>query len=99
MKSIKELVDRIDEELADAKYYAEMYVEKKARLESEDASSYKKMANDELDHANRLHTMAVNTIKLVEKVYQAPESMQEAWRKAHTEYVEKVAWIKQMLTL
>lgn len=99
MKSIKELVERIDEELTDAKYYAEMYVEKKTRSESDDASSYKKMANDELDHAMRLHTMAVNEIKNVEKIYQAPESMQEAWKKSHAEYVEKSAWIKQMLTL
>lgn len=99
MKHIKELVERIDEELTDAKYYAEMYVEKKVRNESEYAANYKKMANDELDHATRLHTMAVNEIKEVEKVYQAPESMKESWRKSHAEYVEKTAWIKQMLSL
>ena len=57
------------------------------------------MANDELKHSGYIHEMAVQEIEELKKVYTAPSDMQEKWDKSHKEYVEKVAWIKQMLTL
>lgn len=99
MKKIKKLVDAIDEELGGAQDYAESYVECKAAGETDRAASYKKMAQDELDHAQRLHTMAVQEIKALEKIYTAPADMQAVWDASHKTYVEKAAWIKQMLSL
>ena len=99
MKYIKKLVDAIDEEIESAKEYAEQYVESKAKNDMQKATKYKEMANDELKHATYEHEWAVNEIERISKIYTAPVEMQEAWEKSHKEYVEKVAWIKQMLAM
>ena len=99
MKSIKKFVDAIDDEIESAKEYAEEYVEHKAKGDMQTANKYKEMANDELKHANYEHEWAVKQIDEISKVYEAPAEMQEAWDKAHKEYVGKVAWIKQMLAM
>lgn len=99
MRKIKKFVDAISEELEDAKEYAESYVEAKAKGETGIANRYKEMAGDEIKHAMYLHEMVVAEIKEISKVYTPPSDMQEKWDMAHKEYVEKVAWIKQMLVL
>ena len=98
MKQIQEYVNKIDEELNDAKCYAEKYVYCKAKG-SNRAMQYKSMANDELNHAMINHGFAVEEIETVNKVFTAPAEMQEAWDKSHREYVERTAWIKQMLAM
>ena len=99
MRSIKNYVEAIDEELEGAKDYAEKYVERKAKGDMQSANRYKEMANDELKHASYIHEWAVKEIDEISKVYTAPVEMQEAWEKSHKEYVEKTAWIKQMLAM
>lgn len=99
MKKIKEYVEAIDEELEDAKEYAEKYVECKAKDNMQSATKYKEMANDELKHAMYLHEWVVKEIEEVSRVFTTPTEMQEKWDKAHKEYVEKVAWIRQMLSM
>lgn len=99
MKMIKDLVEHINEEIEDAKHYAEKYVECKAKGNTSRSNRYKEMASDELNHATYLHEMAVQEIDELKRVYTAPAYMQEKWEKAHIEYVEKVAWIKQMLAM
>jgi hypothetical protein len=92
-------IDAIDEEIDGAKNYAEKYVESKARGDMNKANRYKEMANDELKHAMYNHEFAVAAIDEVSKVFKAPADMEEKWQKSHKEYVEKVAWIKQMLAM
>lgn len=99
MKLIKHFVEAIDDEIHGAKEYAEKYVECKAKGNTSNATKYKEMANDELKHAMYQHEWAVKEIEEISKVYTAPAEMQEMWDKAHKNYVEKVAWIKQMLAL
>lgn len=99
MKYIKKLVDEIDEEICGAKEYAEMYVEQKAKGNSSWASRFKQMSNDELSHAMALHDYATEEIVRLNQVFKAPAEMQEAWDKSHVDYVEKVAWVKQMLSM
>ena len=99
MKMIKNLIEQLDEEIEGAKEYAEKYVECKAKGNMTRANRYKEMATDELKHTGYIHEMAVQEIQELKKVYTAPADMQEKWDKAHKEYVERVAWIKQMLTL
>jgi hypothetical protein len=99
MKIIKKYVERIEEEIEDAQHYAERFVECKAKGHMSDANTYAEMANDELKHATYIHRMAVQAIEEIAKVYQPPEEMMEKWEKAHRCYVEKVAWIKQMLAM
>lgn len=99
MKIIKDLVERISEEIEDAKHYAEKYVECKAKGNTSHANRFKEMANDELKHATYIHEFAVQEINGIKNVYTAPVDMQEKWNKAHAEFVEKVAWVKQMLAM
>lgn len=99
MKSIKKYVDAIKDEVHSAEEYAEMYVEHKAKGNMSAATKLKEMANDELKHAGYEHEWAVAEIEELSKVYTAPVEMMEAWEKAHKEYVQKVAWIKQMLAM
>lgn len=100
MKMIKILVDHIDDELCDAQKYAENYVEKKAMGETQTASKYKEMSTDELKHATYIHDMVVEQIKKIQGAgITPPAEMMENWQNEHKKYVDKVAWIKQMLTL
>ena len=99
MKSIKKYVDHIEDEIEGAKEYAEKYVECKAKGNMTNANKYKEMATDELKHTGYIHEFAVQEIEELKKVYTPPVDMLDKWNKAHKEYVEKVAWIKQMLTL
>ena len=99
MRTIKKFVEQIEVEIEGAKEYAERYVECKAKGNMPRANKFQEMASDELKHANYIHEMAVQEIEEIRKVYTAPVDMQEKWEKAHKEYVEKVAWIKQMLAM
>lgn len=99
MKLIKQYVEGIEEELEGAKEYAEKYVEAKVKGDANKSNRYKEMAMDELKHCSYLHEWAVNEISAISKVYTPPADMQEKWDKAHVQYVEKAAWIKQMLSM
>ena len=101
MKKIADYVDGIRDEVNGAKEYANKYVEEKALSSNNGrASTYKKMANDELDHATLLHQMASEDIQEIRKVYpNPPTDMQEEWNKTHKQFVEEVSWVRQMLNM
>lgn len=99
MTKIKKYVEAIDEELESAKSYAESYVECKAKSDTSWANKYKEMAQDELKHAMYIHDRATADIEELSKVYTPPAEMQKKWDESHKIYVEKTAWIKQMLAM
>lgn len=99
MRKIKHYVEEIEEEVEGARRYAEKYVEEKAKGQTTLANRYREMAGDELKHATYIHEMAVAEIEQISKVFKPPVEMEEKWEKAHKEFVEKVAWIKQMLAM
>lgn len=99
MKKIQNLVDQMCEEIESAKDYAECYLDFKAKGNSAWASKYKGMAEDELKHAMIIHDRAIEEITTLQKVYTPPVEMEEKWNEAHKKYVEKAAWVKQMLAL
>lgn len=99
MKAIKLYVEAIEEEIEGAKNYAEKYVEAKAKGNIEKAEHYKEMANDELKHASYQHHWATAEVESISKIFKPPVEMQEKWEKAHQRYVEKAAWVRQMLAL
>lgn len=100
MKHIQEYVLAIDEELEGAKEYAEKAIYWKYEGKAERYKFYAEMANDELKHTRYLHDMATEDVnKLKDQGYKAPEKMEAIWEKSHKNYVETVAWIKQMLTM
>ena len=100
MTKIKHYVERIDEELCDAKHYAEKALEYKSTGDTDRYTKYKAMASDELNHAMTIHTFAVEDIEKLKAVYPTiPESMEEKWEKSHADYVERTAWIRMMLQM
>ena len=104
MTKIKKYVDGISEELHDAKCYMEKALEYKAMGSSPENmdryNGYKAMSVQELEHAMRLHEYAVQDIEKLKSAYpEIPSGMMEKWEKAHAEYVEKAAWIKQMQSM
>ena len=99
MTRIKKLAEEMEDEIHSAKEYAEEYLTFKAKDNSTWANRYKEMANDELRHAEYLHDRAVAEIDELSKVYTPPEEMLEKWEHEHREYIEKAAWVKQMLSM
>lgn len=99
MRRIKELVERIDDELESAEEYAEKYIEYKADGDNAMASKFEQMAEQEMNHADMMHSVAVKEIEKVSAVYNAPADMREKWDKSHTEYIQRAARIKSMLNL
>lgn len=99
MTKIKRYVDGMKDELCGAKDYAESYIECKAAGNMDRAKIYYQMAQDELKHADNLHNIAVQEINALKEAIEPPESMLDKWRDAHGYFVEKAAWVKQMLSL
>lgn len=99
MKKINDYVDKINDEIDGAKCYAEMYVYEKAAGNQKKAQTYHAMAGDELKHATLIHDIAVEEIEQLRKIYTPPQEMEETWNRSHIAYVDRVSWIKNMLTM
>lgn len=100
MTKIKKYVDDIAEELEGAKNYMEKALECKAAGNADRYNGYKAMSLAESEHAMRLHEYAVQDIEKLKTVYpEIPTDMMDKWDRAHREYVEKMAWIKQMQSM
>lgn len=98
MREIKELVERIDDELAGAKKYAELAQEQ--RYITPDLSAlYESHAYEELHHADELHTEAVIMIKRARAEGEKPtQEMLDRWNEEHKTYISKAAEIKAILS-
>ena len=99
MRKIKKLICLMDDELESAKCYAEKYFEFKVENNSTLATRFKEMAGDELNHANHIHELVTEEIQKLKAVYTPPAEMEEAWEESHKRYVEKAAWVRQMLSM
>ena len=99
MRKILDYLDQISDELESAKDYAEAYVQLKVDEDEEWALKFKAMSEEELNHASNIHELAAQSMDKVREVCTMPASMQEIWDKAHSRYVEKTAWVRQMLAM
>lgn len=100
MKKIKDYVDKMAEEIDGAKEYIEKALWYKAKGDTIRYNKYKEMAMCELNHAEIIHTFAVEDVaKLTEVFPDPPSEMMDKWNEAHKCYVEKVAWVRQMLAM
>ena len=52
-----------------------------------------------MKHANYIHERVVAEIDELKKVYTQPEDMMQKWESDHKKYIEKAAWVKQMLAM
>lgn len=100
MKTIKFLIEDIEEELEGAEHYA-----KKATEHKDDdralADVYAKLANVELEHVNALHGQVVRIIKEWKATsgQETPASMQAVWDWEHEKMVDNAARVKTMLDM
>ena len=99
MTRIRDLADQIKDELHSAKNYAEEYLTFKAKDEGTWATRYKEMAQEELKHAGYIHDRVVVEIEDLRKIYTPPQEMMDRWDADHKKYIEKAAWIRQMLAM
>lgn len=103
MRKLLEYIDQIDEEIESAKDYAETYLEYKVNKSDdkneEFSAKYKSMSEDEIKHAVFLHDVATLRISRVSEVYTLPVDVLDIWEKSHHRFTEKIAWIKQMLSM
>lgn len=99
MRKIKELVHKINEELEDAKDYAQDYIEAKAAGNTTKANKSQSAAEDELKHASFRHEEAVEEIEKIRAVFRPTADMDDMWTEAHKHYVEEAALIRQMLAM
>lgn len=98
MRRIADLIDNIDDELLDAKNYAEKYIELKA-AENLWANKFLDMASSELVHADLLHQYLIEQIEQIKKVYVLPVELERICDNSHRRFVEDTAWIKQMISM
>lgn len=97
MKKIKKYVHLIKDELDSAESYAEQYIEYKSNGETQNASRFYDMANDELNHGITIHDVAVKEIEKISSIFNAPAEMREKWDNSHADYISRSARIKSML--
>ena len=88
MTIIKKLVKMIDEELQDAKKYAECAI--KIREENPSlASVYYALSMEEMKHMNMLHAEVVKIIDAYRKEHgEPPAAMMAVWEYKHEEHID-----------
>ncbi len=99
MKYISDMVYTMKEEIINAKEYAEKAIYYKSQGNVNRSRVYTEMANDELKHSKYVHEIIMEEVTKLSENLKVPESMREFWEAAHKEYVDEVAWIKQMLAM
>lgn len=100
MRKIKEIITKMDDEIEDAKAKADEYADFKVAGDSQEASASKQAALDELKHADLYHSRAVKEIQKIRQTFpEPPAKMLEKWEKEHREYIDRVAFIKQILSM
>lgn len=99
MRIIKNLANQIKDEVEDADKYLECSLKYEDEY-SEMAKLYASLAEEELGHADRLHSCVVVFIKKKRSSgVEPPRYMLEMWEEEHKEIVDKVATIKHKLSI
>lgn len=94
-----EYIDGFLDEASDALKYAERYIDCKVS-NTEHARNYYDMATDELKHAGYLREFAGEEVKKLRELCKEEDNCYlESWKCANSEYAEKVAKVKWILTL
>jgi ferritin len=89
MEIIKKLVKQMDEELHDAKKYAECALKYKEAHPAL-ANAYYMLSGEELKHMNILHAEAVKVIEEYKAKHgEAPAAMKAIWDYKHEERIEE----------
>lgn len=101
MQKIQKIIKNIKKELKGAEAYTSLAVEEKAVTGDMDiVNAYLRMAQNELDNADFLHSIVVKVIdKHRAEKGEPPEVMKQIWAYEHQEYVDWAAEIKSKLEM
>lgn len=96
MQEIKDLFEKISEELDGAKHYAEEALRMRD-IDSEKANMFLQMSRQELDHVDKLHEMVKKTIKTYkDQGGKVPEGMEIVYDWQHKKMMDCVAKIRYL---
>lgn len=98
MKIIKHLAKDIREELHDAEKYIKAALTNKTEYPSA-ADMFYRLANEEVDHAMRLHGEVVKLIEKTSRETNVPPVMKEIWTFEHEMIVEDMAEVKRLIEM
>jgi ferritin len=99
MKKIEMLSERIEEEIKDAEWYARSAVECKEN-DPASAEMFYRIANEEIGHANMLHTRVVAIIEEYKKTNgEPPSDMMKLYEYLHKKHTGNLATVKGILSL
>lgn len=99
MTELKEIIQDIREMLECAEDYAKEAVKHKHQY-PDLASTYARIAQDDLAHVDMLHKHAVSMIDEYQRNgKEAPASMKAIWDYAHEQQIEETADVKRMLDM
>ena len=99
MEKIKVLSDKIEDEIRDAEEYAKLALDCKDE-DPATAEVYYKLANEEIGHANMLHSRVVALIEAYKKDSgDIPEPMQMVYNILHKKHIENMATARSLLLI
>ena len=97
MQIIKVMVENIRDEMEDVEKYAHEAI--RVRVDDPSlANVYSELANEEMEHAERLHRYIVDLIGRRSHA-EIPHAMRAIWDYEHKKMVEEMAEIKHLLEL
>lgn len=93
MKEIKLLMERVEDELKDAKCYAKLALEYK-QSDPETAELFYKLSGEEMNHMSALHRSVITRIdNFRQKGAQPPEAMLAVYEYLHNRNIEEAGEI------
>lgn len=99
MENIIDLLEEMDEEIEGAKKYAKMAVKCAEMKHSSCASTYSSMAEQELDHYEKLHNMVVDHIhNMKEDESGEAKAVKAMYEYHHKGQVKEIAHVRYILS-
>ncbi len=100
MRFIRELCERISEEVSDACWYGKGAVKLKSEGKPNAAQLFYEIATQEVNHAEKLHELVLKEAAAAKAGgAEVPAGMEQIWRWKHDELIEDMAHAKDVLSL